>query len=130
MDSLETDVVLTEHLLDECDLVENLASSLGALTPVPSKANHVHPVALTHQQNGKSKDAVPEREKEKEQQQPILPQAFVGHAIAISKMIAQASQKSLPIRKIIASCSGYPTSTLSCILKEYRQLADTRGVTT
>lgn len=48
-----------------------------------------------------SSSNLPERDK------PFLPPAFVGHVLNICKSITQASEKSVKLRHIVASCSGY-----------------------
>lgn len=103
----------TQFLLDDCNLVERLVATLRTIALNKNEFTHFNtskldldepaPGDAKGAQNGKTQK-LPEREK---REKPFLPPAFVGHVLDICKAITVASEKSVKVRHLVASCSGY-----------------------
>lgn len=110
---------ITQHFLDDCDLIEKLVATLRAIALNRHKFSSFKVTKLELDDtpiNGKPKPSTPEREKAEkekekppppEKERPFLPPAFVGHVMNICKVITNASEKSVKLRHLVASCSGY-----------------------
>jgi len=114
----------TQFLLDDCNLVERLVETLRTIAVNKNQFTHFSPTKLdldepapagagaqpnaeSARNNGKRRTAdekLPEKEK---REKPFLPPAFVGHVLDICKAITVASEKSVKVRHLVASCSGY-----------------------
>lgn len=111
-----SNLCILPHLLDDCDLVEKLVATLRLITVSKNQFTSFKPTRLVLDYdspalNGKSPSssaenliapAIIERDK------TYLPPSFVGHIMNICKAITHASEKSVKVRHLVASCSGYP----------------------
>lgn len=123
----------SQYLLEECNLVERLIATLRTITLnknlfvgfAPTKLDFEEPPPEpekkpTSARNGKrtTTTSIPERDKS------FLPPAFVGHVLNICKAITHASEKSVKLRHIVASCSGYHWGQTVMFHLEMRDSAD------
>eukprot|EP00026_Physarum_polycephalum_P003273 Phypoly_transcript_03283.p1 GENE.Phypoly_transcript_03283~~Phypoly_transcript_03283.p1 ORF type:complete len:763 (+),score=203.00 Phypoly_transcript_03283:172-2460(+) len=110
----------TQFLLDDCNLVERLVATLRTIALNKNQFTHFSTAKLdldepAHPEKENGKMTLPRSAKRRDEklpdkdrrEKPFLPPAFVGHVLDICKAITVASEKSVKIRHLVASCSGY-----------------------